>query len=143
MLSRRELFSAGLAGGLTSSASAAPVAAVEQSSTQEGQRQIAAAIGEVEDVLQQSLQPTLAYGNVARLRTQMEQFLRSHSKFPDYFEVGPGVFIDLYDWHVKYQQELRVVRNPDGRYTMQFMFTTLVLRPEQDSGYISFPFDKV
>ena len=143
MLSRRELFSAGLAGGLTSTTSVAPAAASEQESTREGQRQIATAIGEVEDVLQQALLPTLAYGNVARLRQMMEQFLRSHSKFPDYFEVGPGVFIDLYDWHVKYQQQLTVVRQPDGRYTMQFMFTTLVLRPEQDSGYISFPFDKV
>ncbi len=143
MLSRRQLFSAGLAGGLTSTASVAPAAAVEQESTREGQRQIATAVGEVEDVLQQALLPTLAYGNVARLRQMMEQFLRAHSKFPDYFEVGPGVFIDLYDWHVKYQQQLTVVRQPDGRYTMQFMFTTLVLRPEQDTGYISFPFDKV
>ena len=52
------------------------------------------------------------------------------------------MFIDLYDWHVKYQQPLNVTRQPDGRYLMQFMFSTLLLRPEQDSGYIGYPYDK-
>ena len=40
MLSRRELFSAGLAGGLTSTTSAAPAEAIEQESTREGQRDL-------------------------------------------------------------------------------------------------------
>ena len=73
----------------------------------------------------------------------MEQFLRSHSKFPDYMEVGPGVFIEIYDWHIKHQQQLVVTRLADGRYTMQFMFTSLLLRPEQESGYVGYPYDRI
>jgi hypothetical protein len=32
-------------------------------------------------------------------------------------------------------------RANDGRYTMIFMFTTLVLRPEQMPDYVGYPFD--
>ena len=142
MLSRRELFTAGLAGGLGSGASAPAATAVEQESTREGQREIARAINQVEDAIRQGLQPTLSYGLVGKVRSQVEIFLRAHSKFPDYFEIGPGVFTELYDWHVKYQQPLNVTRLADGRYTMQFMFSTLILRPDQDPSFIGNPYDR-
>ena len=142
MLSRRELFSTGLAGSLSAGAPSASSAPVEQESTREGQREIARAITDVEGAIEQGYQPTLNYGVVGKIRGMMEQYLRSHQKFPDYFEVGPGVFIEMYDWHVKYQQQINVTRLPDGRYTMQFMFSTLLLRAEQDSTYIGFPYDK-
>jgi hypothetical protein len=47
----------------------------------------------------------------------------------------------LYDWHVRYQQPLNVQRTADGRYVMAFMFTTLILRPDQAPDYIGPPFD--
>ena len=142
MLSRRELFTAGIAGGLGSGAPASAATGVEQDTTREGQREIARAIGQVEDAIRQGLQPTLSYGQVGKIRSQMEQFLRSHSKFPDYFEIGSGVFVELYDWHVKNHQQLNVTRLGDGRYTMQFMFSTMILRPDQESGYIGYPYDR-
>lgn len=144
MLSRRELFSAGLAGGLTSTASpsSAAAAAVEQEATRDGQREIARAVGTIEEAIRQGYLPTLGYGNVGKIRGLMETYLRSHGKFPDYFEVGPSVFIELYDWHVKYQQQMNVTRQPDGRYMMQFMFSTMLLRPEQEPGYVGYPYDK-
>ena len=142
MLSRRELFSTGLAGGLSAAAPSSASASVEQESTREGQREIARAINDVESAIEQGYLPTLAYGIVGKIRSMMEQYLRSHQKFPDYFEVGPGVFIEMYDWHVKHRQPLNVTRQPDGRYMMQFMFSTLLLRAEQDSAYIGYPYDK-
>ena len=142
MLSRRELFSTGLAGSLSAGAPSPPSAPVEQESTREGQREIARAIAEVESAIEQGYLPTLSYGIVGKIRALMEQYLRSHQKFPDYFEVGPGVFIEMYDWHVKHRQQINVTRQPDGRYMMQFMFSTLLLRPEQESGYIGYPYDK-
>jgi hypothetical protein len=57
-------------------------------------------------------------------------------------EVGTAVFFDMYDWHVKHRQQLAVTRQSDGRYAMQFMFTFLVLRPDQDVNYIGYPYDK-
>jgi hypothetical protein len=144
MLSRRELFTAGIAGGLSRSGSDAAAPAVEQDPTLQGQREIARAVGQVEDVIRQGLlSPSLSHGVVAKIRVLMEQFLRAHSKFPDYFEIGAGVFIELYDWHVKNRQQLSVTRLADGRYTMQFMFSTMLLRPDQDSLYIGYPYDRV
>jgi len=142
MLSRRELFTAGIAGGLGSGAPASATTAVEQDATLQGQREIARAIGQVEDAIRQGLQPTLSYGLVSKVRSQMEIFLRAHSKFPDYFEIGPAVFVELYDWHIKYNQQLNVTRLADGRYTMQFMFSTLILRPDQDPSFVGNPYDR-
>ena len=142
MLSRRELFTAGVA-GLSAGTPAAAAKEVEQEATREGQREISRAVADVESAIQRGLLPSLSFGIVGKIRSLMEQFLRSHSKFPDYMEVGPGVFIDVYDWHIKHQQQLVVTRLADGRYTMQFMFTSLLLRPEQDSLYIGYPYDRV
>ena len=47
----------------------------------------------------------------------------------------------VYDWSVRYQQPINILRRDDGRYTMTFMFTTLVLRPDQPDDYVSFGYD--
>jgi hypothetical protein len=143
MLSRRELIAAGVTAGVatTSSAHAAP-ALEQQQADREGQREIARQVQNVEGVLRSALlSPSLAHGFVVKLRSDMEQFLRSNSKFPDFIEIGSAVFFEVYDWHVKHRQQLTITR-ADNRYGMQFMFTTLILRPEQDRGYIGIPFDK-
>ena len=144
MLSRRELITAGMAGGLAApNVGGAVAAAAEQDQDLAVQREIARNLGDIEDVLRGDLQgSSLSFGYIAKLRALMEQFLRSHSKFPDYFEIGIGVFMDVYDWHVKNRQQLTVTRVADGRYTLQFMFSTLVLRPDQDPAYIGYPYDK-
>ena len=144
MLSRRELITAGVAGSL----SAAPGAegstiGAEQQADREGQREIARTIQTLERTLNSSTLPSsLGYGFVSKLRDSMEQFLRANQKFPDFIDVGAAVFFDLYDWHVKYSQQLVVTRVTDGRYALQFMFTSLVLRPEQDRNYIGVPTDR-
>ena len=144
MVSRRELITAGVAGSLSARpAAAATAATVEQDTTREGQREIARAIGTIDDALRQGLLgPSLSAGQIGKLRALMETFVRSHGKFPDYFEVGTGVFFELYDWHVRHRQQLVVTRQADNRYMLQFMFSNIILRPEQDPNYISFPYDK-
>jgi hypothetical protein len=144
MVTRRELITAGVAGSLTASPSAAASPALEaQDANREGQREIARQIGAVEDVLQRAyLTSSLAHGYVGKIRQYMDQFLRANSKFPDFFEIGSDVFMDLYDWHVKNRQQLTVSRTGDGRYAMQFMFSSMILRPEQDPKYIGYPYDK-
>jgi hypothetical protein len=144
MVSRRELITAGVAGTLTvaPTADALPVGE-EQQADREGQREIAKQIQSVERVLRDAhLSSSLAHGFVTKLRQDMEVFLRANSKFPDFIEVGISVFYELYDWHVKHNQQLLVTRLGDGRYAMQFMFTSLILRPEQDRNFIGIPFDK-
>lgn len=148
MLSRRELITAGVVGGLApdvSEAASIPPFVIEeqQAPDKDGQREIARRIGDVSDLLRAEYQTSsLSYGIIAKLRGDMEQFLRSNTKFPDFIEVGVGVFIEVYDWHIKHRQQLAVTRQGDGRYSMLFMFTTLILRPEQDRAYIGSAYDR-
>lgn len=79
---------------------------------------------------------------VGRLRDQMMDFMRGTNKWPDFIDVGPHPWFAIYDWHVRFGVTPAVVRLPDNRYGLTFMFTTLVLRPEQVPSYISLPYDK-
>ncbi|MGQ0735391.1 MAG: hypothetical protein ACT4QD_17280 [Acidobacteriota bacterium] len=145
MVSRRELITTGLAGSLPSAAASSdmPAPVAEQQADREGQREIARQVQGIESVLRDAhLSSALAHGFVGKLRADMTQFLRANSKFPDFIEIGIAVFFDVYDWHVKHRQQLVVTRLADGRYAMQFMFSSLVLRPEQDPSYVGIPFDK-
>jgi hypothetical protein len=144
MFSRRDLLTASVAGGLAPTPAAAlATAPALQEATRDGQREIANSVGQVESALRSALMTnTLAFGVVGKLRAQMEQFFKSNTKFPDHIEIGIAVFMDVYDWHVKHQQQLVITRQTDGRYWMQFMFTSLILRPEVDANHIGIPYDK-
>lgn len=148
MLSRRELLASGVVGSMagrvaSSETGVSGPVAEEQAADRDGQREISRAVSSVESALRSSfLSSSLSFGAVATLRQQMEIFFRAGQKFPDFIDVGMRVFLEIYDWHIKHQQQLVVTRAADGRYLMQFMFTTLVLRGEQDQGYIGLPYDK-
>ena len=79
---------------------------------------------------------------VGQVKDRIELYLKSSGKFPEFCDIGTGVFYDVYDWHVKHQQQITVTRLADQRLMIQFMFTQLVLRWENDSNYIGAPFDK-
>ena len=81
------------------------------------------------------------WARVYQVRTQQQIWLRANHKYPDFIEIGYNVWDGLYDWHVRYQQSINVTRSADGRYLMAFMFTTLILRPDQDPNYVGPPFD--
>ncbi len=73
----------------------------------------------------------------------METFLRANSKFPDYFEVGIAVFFEIYDWHIKYRTaHRRHTEWPMGSTSLQFMFSNLILRPDQDRNFVGVPTDR-
>jgi hypothetical protein len=81
------------------------------------------------------------FAELAEIRQQQRIFLKASHKYPDFIEVGVSVWERVCDWHVRHQLPLTVVRRDDGRYTMAFMFTTLVLRPDQADAYVSFGYD--
>ena len=143
MLSRREVISGGVVGGLAGAA-AGPAEAHEQ------QEIVATALRAIEDdveALKDSFDRafntlSLATGPIGQIRNVFEQFLRSNGKFPDFCEVGAQVFYDVYDWHIRNRQQLVVLRQADNRYTIQFMFTTLILKFENQVDFIGYPYDK-
>lgn len=106
-------------------------------------RDIRAELAEVRRILTDGLLgPSLSAGaSVTELRRQFGIFLRGNQKFPDYCEVGSGVFTDLYDWHVRHRQALEMTRQ-DGRTALRFMFTWLVLRTDQDVAFVGIPYDR-
>jgi hypothetical protein len=85
--------------------------------------------------------PSVAHGILVEVRRQFGIFLKSNQKYPDFCEIGPAVFTDVYDWHVRYQQPIEVSR-VDNRTAIRFMFTWLILRPEQADLYVGIPFDR-
>jgi hypothetical protein len=79
--------------------------------------------------------------STAKIRDAFTLFFRSSQKFPDFLDVGVAVYFEVYDWHVRNRQALTVTRLPDGRYTLGFMFTRLVLRPDAAPEFIGVPYD--
>lgn len=146
MLSRREVLAGGVVGSFVAAPEAAAAAVEEQGGAQDRELldRIQRAISTSGSQIARALEgPSLATGPIPKLRQVMEGFLKSNNKFPDFIDVGLGVFFDMYDWHIRHQQQLIVMRQADGRYTMQFMFTMLMLRQEVETTFIGIPYDKV
>ena len=99
----------------------------------------ARAVDELRALFERALEKPFA--ELAEIRRQQRLHLKASHKFPDFIEVGINVWERLLDWHVRHRLPLDVARRDDGRYTMTFMFTTLVLRPDQADGYVGFGYD--
>lgn len=152
MVTRRELVTAGAIGALTATgAGAAPAspgsatAGVAQTADvlmAQTLRDIREELVELRSLLRDALVgPSLSNGAVVEARRQFNLFLRANQKYPDYCEVGSTVFTDLYDWHVRHRQPIEITRM-DGRMALRFMFTWMVMRPEQDPSFVGIPFDR-
>lgn len=138
MVQRRELVGGGLVAGLatlmTSSAEAAPASDDEQT---------AGAIHRLRESFERQFDQVYSdkWRGVSRVRKQQRTWMLATRRYPDFLEIGLDVWDNVYDWHVAFQQTLNVTRLADGRYAMAFMFTTLLLRPDQAPDFVGYPFD--
>lgn len=143
MLTRRDLMTGGMFGGAAATAPWAPRA--DQDVSAQDVRRIATSTSTIATELGRSRQEATPEGfaaAVSRVREQFAQFLRANGKFPEYCDVGVGVFQDLYDWHVRFQQPLTSGRTPDGRYALVFQYTQMILRPESEPTFVGLPYDQ-
>ena len=131
MMDRRNLVRGGLVAGMAS------MVTTEEAVAQDSG--IINAIDQVRGLLERQLDAGPAVGLV---RAQQRQWLRTTQKFPDFIEIGMGIWESMIDWHVRFQQPLNVSRAADGRYVMAFFFTTLVLRSDVDPNYVGPAFDR-
>ena len=146
MISRRDVVTAGVLGTLAGTAVDANVSATSQ----ELDAQSRAALSGMRDNLQQIRSvleaglrgPNLAPGILADIRVRYTQHLRSAGKFPDFMEIGGGVFYDVYDWHVRYNQQIQITRISEQRFSIQWMFTQLIVRFEVEPNFLGVPFDR-
>ena len=142
MVQRRDVIGSGLVAGLAALVAPGAEAASPESPAPQDERVVQAVNG-LRETVQSELEALRdgPWGGVARIREQQRTWIRSTQKYPDFIEVGLDVWDSLYDWHVRYQQPISVTRMNDGRYSMIFMFTTIILRPEQAPSYVGLPYD--
>ena len=141
MISRREVVTAGVLGTLASGSEA---------SQSQSDSQLTASVKSLEDKLnelklavEQGLRGnSMSYGNVGQVKSAIQKYAKVSGKFPDWCEVGLEVFYDVYDWHVRHQQQIQITRIADQRMAIQFMFTQLILRWENAETYIGTPYDR-
>jgi hypothetical protein len=132
VVDRRSLLNGTLLSGL-----AAFAPAQQSRSTSQDNRDdlaVARAINDLNATVQHAAQTS---PELARIRDQQRVFLRANQKFPDFIEVGIGVWENVVDWHTRHQQPMSVSKSSEGRYIMALAFTTLVLRPELSENYVS------
>jgi hypothetical protein len=137
---RRNLVGGGLLAGLTSLLATESSAAAAQRGDSDDQ--IAAAVSALRRALEHQFDVRLGPSRtIAKIREQQRVFIRGSQKYPDFIEVGLEVWESVYDWHVRNLQPVTMTRTSDGRYTMLFLFTTLVLRPDLDVNYVGYAYD--
>jgi len=144
MLTRRELVTGTAMGAIaTAHTTAAPAPQDSDSATL---RRIADKTTEIDQTLDglsgAVRSNSLAFGFVPKLRDAYTLYWRTHGKFPEFCEVGTAVFYDIYDWHIKNRQPIPVGRFADGRMTITFMYTQLLVRVDQAADHVGIPFDR-
>lgn len=142
MVKRRDLLGGGILGGLfgafgASEAEATEPAAVQRQQPPEDFSEIVDSI----EKLRRQIADQRVFTEIGPIREAQRVFLRANQKMPDFIEVGANHWFQLYDWHVRWQQQLNLGRDAQGHYTMLFMGTTVILRPDNQDGYISAPYD--
>ena len=139
-MERRDLVSGGLVAGLTALMTERGEAAAPPD---DGDQAAAAAIGRLRETVEQQFEQvyTARWRGVSRVRQQQRTWLVATRKYPDFIEIGLDVWDNVYDWHVTYQQPLNVVRLGNGHYAMSFMFTMLLLRPDQSPDFVGYAYD--
>jgi hypothetical protein len=144
MMTRRDVMAGSLLGTLaTSTTGSTDAEQPDLPGVERALKDIKDQLEQIKSLVDTSVkQVSLAQGLVIPVRRALEQFLRVNTKFPDYVEVGTGVFMDLYDWHVKYQQPLQMSRTNDNRLVLRFMVTQVILRPELDAAFVGPPYDR-
>ena len=145
MISRREVVTAGVLATLSNAAMASPDGAESQSDAgvQMQLGQIQKVLSNINGSLDAGLRgPGLNAGFIGEIRERFTIHLRSSGKFPDFMEIGVSPFYDVYDWHVRHNQQIQIIRIAEQRFAIQFMFTQLVVRWEQDPRYLGQPYDR-
>jgi hypothetical protein len=141
MVGRRNILGSGLLAALTGAIAAPAAVDAEPVAAEDTSGAAATAIDRLRTAFEKQATPATAAASIASIRQQQRLFIRANQKYPDFVEVGLGVWEDVYDWHVRYQQPINAARLADGRYILSFMFTNLILRSDQAMDFVGVPFD--
>ena len=140
MISRREVVTAGVLGTLAGSAT-------DSEAAQQNDAQIRQELDEIGKELQRMTAalesgPRVTGGFLSMIRDRFTVHLRAAGKFPDFMEIGTDPFYEIYDWHVRHNQQIQITRISEQRFAIQWMFTQMILRFENDKNFLGVPFDR-
>jgi hypothetical protein len=107
---------------------------------QSSEKALADVASEIDD-LRKEIASQRNFPELGAVREQQRNFVRATGKYPDFIEVGVDVWQGIYDWHVRWHQPISLARDPNGRYTISLLVTTIVLRPDTVPNYIGAPYD--
>lgn len=140
MVERRQVIGTAVVAGLSGVFASRPR---EASAADADSARVASAISSLPSSIGRQFSATQVSASpyVARVRMIQRTYLQSTHRYPAFLEVGLAVWDEIYDWHVLYQRPIDARQLGDGRYVMTFMFTTLILRPDQAADFISAPLD--
>ncbi len=151
MLNRRDVLAAGLMGSLATNA-AGETNATGEPSMQSGDalvvrdalNRINGTLDEIKDSLDAGLRGnTMSNGSLGVIKQRLELWVKTTGRFPEFWEVGISVFMEIYDWHIREKQPIQITRVAEQRMAIQWMFTQYVLRWENDQNYIApQPYDR-
>jgi len=134
MLSRRDLIASGAA---FTQARPAVVEAAQRNGLDIDNRALNDIVMALRDLRHPAASPT-----VNLVRERQRTFLRQNQRFPEFIDIGIRIWELLQDWHIENGQEMKIARAADGRYTMEFMTTQLVLRPEIADLEVGLAYDR-
>lgn len=137
MISRREVVTAGVLGTLAGSSAEA---AQDDAGIIRALKDIQGELETLGGVVGGSARVTSGF--LADIRQRFTTHLRSAGKFPDFMEIGVEPFYEVYDWHIRHQQQIQITRVSEQRVAIQWMFTQLIMRYEQDPKFLGVPFDR-
>jgi hypothetical protein len=141
MMARRDVVGGGVLAGIAGAMLPAPAQA-RSAEQDRGDQAIVDAIDKLRAEIGKAQECGIgACPAIASIRMQQNNFLKTNQKFPDFIDAGIEVWEAVYDWHVRNRQPITTTRLLDGRYGIAFMFTTVVLRPENTPNFLSFGYD--
>ena len=142
MLNRRDMLAAGLLGSLAPEGGAV---AQDQGELilRDGLKNLDTSLDEFKNSVEGGLRGnSMNAGGVGLVKNELMRYLKQSGKFPEYCDIGTSIFFDVYDWHVRMQQQIQISRMADQRMAIQFMFTQLILRWENAETYVSSAYDR-
>jgi hypothetical protein len=131
MISRRELIASGI--GATAAANAGETAVQDTAL-------LSSMLTELQGIRRAvSIEGTQA---VAQIRDSQRTFFKNTGRFPDFVDVGFNVFQSVVDWLIAVQQPVTLSRVTDGRYSLNFIGSTIVLRGDFADNYVGQGYDR-
>ena len=132
MLSRREL----LAGGAMAHMAGGNAAAAQN------EAEISSLRADIQGIRSILTTNPVSTPTVDTLRDRQRLFYRLNQRFPEFIDVGIRVWEGMQDWHIRNLRPLNINRGADGRWQMDFILTTLILKHELGDNEIGQPYDR-